>query len=46
MLTQRLGSETQKNVEFIDSLLAEIKAHPGSCDEVWFATDYGFPMHR
>ena len=43
MLTQRLGSETQKNVEFIDSLLAEIKAHPGSCDEVWFATDYGFP---
>ncbi len=43
MLTQRLGSETQKNPEFIDSLINEIKKHPGSCDEVWFATDYGFP---
>ena len=43
MLTQRLGSATQKNPEFIDSLINEIKAHPGCCDEVWFATDYGFP---
>lgn len=43
MLTQRLGSGSQKNPEFIDSLIKEIKAHPGSCDEVWFATDYGFP---
>lgn len=43
MLTQRLGSHTQKNAGFIDSLIKEIKAHPGSCDEVWFATDYGFP---
>lgn len=43
MLTQRLGSDTQKNPEFIDSLIKEIKAHPGCCDEVWFATDYGFP---
>ncbi|MCQ2472355.1 MAG: hypothetical protein MJ147_10015 [Clostridia bacterium] len=43
MLTQRLGSHTQKNSEFIDSLINEITAHKGSCDEVWFATDYGFP---
>ena len=43
MLTQRLGSSTQKNTAFIDSLIKEIKAHPGCCDEVWFATDYGFP---
>lgn len=43
MLTQRLGSTTQKSPEFIDSLIEEIKAHPGCCDEVWFATDYGFP---
>lgn len=43
MLTQRLGSSTQKNPAFIDSLIEEIQKHPGSCDEVWFATDYGFP---
>lgn len=49
MLTQRLGSGTQKNPAFIDSLIAEITAHPGCCDEVWLATDYGFPsldVHR
>lgn len=43
MLTQRLGSATQKNPKFIDNLIKEITSHPGSCDEVWFATDYGFP---
>ena len=43
MLTQRLGSVTQKDPAFIDALINEIKNHPGSCDEVWFATDYGFP---
>lgn len=43
MLTQRLGSHTQKDPVFTDSLVNEIKAHPGCCDEVWFATDYGFP---
>lgn len=49
MLTQRLGSATQKDPAFIDSLIAQIKAHPGCCDEVWLATDYGFPpmdVHR
>lgn len=43
MLTQRLGSSTQQDSAFIDSLTEQIKKHPGSCDEVWFATDYGFP---
>ncbi len=49
MLTQRLGSRTQKDPAFIDSLIAEITAHPGCCDEVWLATNYGFPpmnVHR
>ena len=49
MLTQRLGSSTQKDDAFIDSLLAAIEEHPGSCDEVWLASDYGFPpleVHR
>lgn len=44
MLTQRLGSRTQKNSEFIDKLVNVIKNNPGSCDEVWFASDYGFPQ--
>lgn len=43
MLTQRLGSSTQKDPVFIDSLIEQIQAHPGCCDEVWLATDYGFP---
>ncbi len=43
MLSQRLGSDTQKDPRFIDKLIHEISIHPGSCDEVWFATDYGFP---
>ena len=49
MLTQRLGSTTQKDPAFIDSLIAEIQANPGCCDEVWLATEYGFPpmaVHR
>ena len=49
MLTQRLGSATQKDPKFIDALIEQIQAHPGCCDEVWLATDYGFPpmdVHR
>lgn len=41
MLTQRLGS--RQNDEYMESVLQIIKDHPGSCDEVWFATEYGFP---
>ena len=43
MLTLRLGSDTQKDKTFTQSLINEIINHSGSCDEVWFATDYGFP---
>lgn len=43
MLVQRLGSSTQKNGEFIDELCKNIAKNKNSCDEVWFATDYGFP---
>lgn len=43
MLTQRLGSTTQKNEVFVDALIQQIQLHPGSVDEVWLATDYGFP---
>ena len=43
MLTQRLGSNTQKDPAFLDSFIKAVKAHPGCCDEVWLATDYGFP---
>lgn len=43
MLIQRLGSSTQKKDEFTDSLIKEIKKHPNSCDEIWLASDYGFP---
>ena len=43
MLTQRLGSASQKDDAFIDGLIKIIKENPGCCDEVWFATDYGFP---
>ena len=43
MLTQRLGSETQLDPKFIDALIQEIKEHAGSCDEVWLASNYGFP---
>ncbi|MCR4906078.1 MAG: DUF1929 domain-containing protein [Clostridiales bacterium] len=43
MLTQRLGSNTQKDPAFLDSFIRAVLAHPGCCDEVWLATDYGFP---
>lgn len=43
MLTQRLGFENQKKEEYIKELVKLIKRNPGSCDEVWLATDYGYP---
>ncbi len=43
MLTQRLGSDTQKDPRFLDDFIKIVKENPGSCDEVWLATDYGFP---
>ena len=43
MLTQRLGSNTQKDPAYVDAFIQAVTAHPGCCDEVWLATDYGFP---
>lgn len=46
MLVQRLGSNTQYNSEYIVQYIKLILDNVGSCDEVWLATDYGFPpMH-
>ncbi len=43
MLTQRLGSNTQKDPRFLEEFIKIVKSNPGSCDEVWLSTDYGFP---
>ncbi len=43
MLTQRFGSDTQKDPRFVDEFIKIVEDNPGSCDEVWLATDYGFP---
>ncbi len=43
MLTQRLGDRLQTDDRFIEAFLKTVREHPGSCDEVWFASDYGFP---
>ena len=40
-LMQRLGSDT--NPQYIASVLDVILKYPGSCDNVWFPTLYGFP---
>ncbi len=43
MLTQRLGSDTQKDPRFLKEFIEIVKENPESCDEVWLASDYGFP---
>lgn len=43
-LIQRLGSDITD--EYINSYIEHIKKHKGSCDEVWLATQYGFPSLR
>lgn len=40
-LIQRLGDNI--NDSYINSYIEAIKKYDGSCDEVWFATKYGFP---
>ena len=42
MLVQRLGNNAD-NAEYIDGLIRELKKHKGCCDEIWLATDYGYP---
>ena len=43
MLTQRLADPYQISDDYVDNLLSMIKDNPGSCDEVWFASLYGYP---
>ncbi len=43
MLTQRLSGALQTSGEYIDNFLSMAGDNPGSCDEVWFATLYGYP---
>lgn len=43
MLVQRFGSELQKDPNYVENFIESIKSHPGSCDEVWLSTDYGYP---
>ncbi len=43
MLIQRLGAKSQRDPVYIDSLITQIKKHPGSVDEVWIPTYYGYP---
>ncbi len=43
MLTQRIAGLEQITDEYVDNLLSMAKDNPGSCDEVWFASIYGYP---
>lgn len=40
-LIQRLGNDIDDG--YIDSYASAIEKYKGSCNEVWFATEYGFP---
>ncbi len=40
-LMQRLGNNP--NEEYVDKYIEQILKHPGSCDNVWIPTSYGFP---
>lgn len=40
-LMQRLG--TVLTDEYVDGYIEQITKHPGSCDNVWISTMYGFP---
>ena len=39
----RLWPKHHEDKELREELIQAFKQYPGSCDEVWFATDYGFP---
>lgn len=43
MLTQRFGAVLQTDPTFVREFLETVRKHPGSCDEVWLASRYGFP---
>ena len=43
MIDIRLGNHHNKNEVASQELVDAIKKFPGSCDTVWFATEYGYP---
>ena len=47
MFTQRLKlflpEEHDENIKYIDEFIAAVKSNPGSVDEVWLTTSYGYP---
>ena len=43
MIDIRLGNHHNKSEEASKELVDAIKQFPGSCDTVWFATEYGYP---
>lgn len=42
MITLRLNQH-HKNLTSIQQIIQAIQKYPGCCDEVWLATEYGFP---
>ena len=49
MIDIRLGNHHNRNMNDSIELVEAIKEFPGSCDTVWFATEYGYPdlsVHR
>ncbi len=43
MLVQRIAGRGQVAERYVDSFLSMVRDNPGSCDEVWFASLYGYP---
>lgn len=43
MLVQRLHNSWQTDLKSVKQFLKVVKKHKGCCDEVWFASEYGFP---
>lgn len=47
MFTQRLNvffpENAEENDKYIEQFLSIVKANPGSCDDVWMTTAYGYP---
>ena len=47
MFTQRLKvflpEEHEENLKYANEFISVVKANPGSCDEVWMTTAYGYP---
>lgn len=45
-LMQRLGSSMVTDAQYIDGYIEEAKKYPGSYDNIWLPTHYGFPKMK